>query len=84
MHYHFEEFIKQLRYIDLQAFYELDWNCISRYKYLSEQFIEEFSNYVNWIIIFENQRLSEIFKIKYISKVNNSLDVPGSLYNPFI
>jgi len=71
MHQQFEEFIRQLQYTNFPEFLRLDWNCISRYNYLSETFLEEFSEYVNWIIVFDNQRLSETFKIKYISKANS-------------
>jgi hypothetical protein len=41
----------------------LDWDYISQFTELTEQFIEEFENKVNWDYIFDCQIISEDFKL---------------------
>ena len=47
-----------------------DWNDISQYQKLSEQFIEKHSNKVYWTYISRYQKLSEQFIEKHSKKVN--------------
>ena len=49
--------------------FEVDWDCISEYQKLSEEFIEKHGDKVNWGRISGNQKLSEKFIEKYYDKI---------------
>ena len=49
---------------------EKNWTRISRYRILSEKFIERYKNKLNWIIISRYQILSEKFIEKYRNKID--------------
>ena len=48
----------------------IDWLMISRCQRLSEDFIREFQDKVSWDDIFENQKLSFLFKKEFANKLN--------------
>lgn len=48
----------------------LDWNCISSYRYLSEDFITKFKDNVNWSIICTFQKLTEDFIRTHSDKID--------------
>ena len=50
--------------------FKFDWNNISEYQKLSEEFIDKYIDKVNWSYISGYQKLSEEFIDKYIDKVN--------------
>ena len=63
--------------IDIEKFFdeninnfEVDWDYISEYQTLSEEFIEKHVDKVNWCRISKFQKLSESFIGKYIDKVD--------------
>ncbi len=47
-----------------------DWNYISAYRILSENFIEKYQNKVNWTYILQEQELSNKFFKKYCNRVS--------------
>lgn len=49
---------------------EQAWKIISRYQKLSEKFIEEHENEVNWYFIFTQQNISVEFRKKWLYKLN--------------
>ena len=49
---------------------EVDWNHISSYKFLSEDFIRDFKDKVKWYYISYFQKLSEDFIREFADKVN--------------
>ena len=50
--------------------FEVDWDYISVYQKLSEEFIEKYIDKVDWWYISKYQKLSEEFIEKYIDKLN--------------
>lgn len=62
-------------------FDKLDWNSISSFRFLSEEFIEAFHENVNWSIICTFQRLSEDFIRKFSDKVDYK--VLGNTHSDF-
>ena len=46
-----------------------DWISISKYQYLSEEFIEKYADKLDWEIISDYQKLSEEFMEKYADKL---------------
>lgn len=50
-----------------------DWKEISKFKYLTEDFIREFQDKVNWLLVSKNQKLSESFIREFQDKVNWSI-----------
>ena len=52
-----------------------DWEQISKYQYLSENFIRDFQNNVNWYTISNYQKLSDSFKKEFENnlKFNSSI-----------
>src|SRR5688572_12506764 len=50
--------------------YNNNWNQISAHKYLSENFMEEFSENLNWEFIVKYQKLSETLIEKYQHLIN--------------
>lgn len=51
-------------------FNSLDWNNISRMRYLSDDFMEKYSDNLNWNSICTNQIMTEKFIKKFIEKIN--------------
>jgi hypothetical protein len=49
------------------------WEVVSKTQQLSESFIEEFQDYLNWYWISETQELSEDFIKKHIDKIQSSI-----------
>ena len=49
---------------------KVDWNGISRYQKLSENFIREFKDKVSWIYISSNQKISEDFIREFKNKID--------------
>ena len=47
-----------------------DWECISKYQKLSEEFITKFQEHVDWYWISAYQTLSEEFITKFQDKVD--------------
>src|SRR3712207_7465640 len=47
-----------------------DWNKISKYQYLTEEFIEKHQNELNWRCISRYQKLSGEFIEKYKNKID--------------
>ncbi len=60
---------KQLELITIEK-YIINWNSISRYQKLSEEFIEKFQDKVKWKVVLRYQELSEEFIEKFQNKVN--------------
>jgi hypothetical protein len=58
---------------NINLFNEQDWNYISYYQDLSEDFIEKHLDEVDWDNISFNQKLSESFIKKHINKINFTL-----------
>ena len=57
--------------------FKKSWDKISKYPNLSEDFIREYSDYVNWNSISRYQKLSENFIREFRDKVNWGLVVCG-------
>lgn len=66
----FEKMIRQMKYDNPWDFENLDWNAISVFKYLSEDFIEEFLDKLNMSSICTQQRLSEDFLRKFSDRID--------------
>ena len=56
--------------IDLEITNKLDWEHVSRYCELSEEFIRKFHHKVDWYYISAFQKLSEDFIREFRFKVN--------------
>ena len=66
-------------------FTKMNWEQISRYKYLCENFIEKYAGKVNWNFISTYQKLSEDFIQKYADKVGwNYISMCQHLSEDFI
>ena len=65
-----ENIIRKMKTECQEDFSTIDWAAISNFRYLSEDFIEEFSEYVVWKNICTSQKLSEDFINKFIDKVD--------------
>lgn len=66
----FEKMIRQMKYDNPWDFENLDWTTISSYKYLSEDFIEEFLDKLNINSICSHQHLSEDFLRKHSHRID--------------
>src|SRR4029079_4083867 len=67
----FENLIIYMEHAHPQDFYNLDWQTISNYRFLSEAFMDRyFLRFLDKKSICSHQKLSEAFIIKYIDYVN--------------
>ena len=53
-----KELTSEIKYKDILERYNYNWNQISKYEYLSEEFIECYKDKVNWDYISTYQKLS--------------------------
>lgn len=67
----FEAMIMQMETDNYQDFILLDWNTISAFKYLSEEFMEKYFNRLNIFSLCNTQRLSEKFIRKHINELDD-------------
>jgi hypothetical protein len=66
----FENSINVMKMNNSKDYSELDWGCISQYKYLSEKFMEEHSDKLSWKCISNHQKLREEFIEKHLDKLH--------------
>lgn len=67
----FENMIIKMETENYQDFIILDWNSISSFKFLSEEFMDRYFNLLNPFILFTAQRPSEQLVRKYINKIDS-------------
>ena len=53
----------------INQFNNYEWYKISKFKYLTEEFIEKYKNKVNWVWISEHQKLSGEFIHKFKNRI---------------
>ena len=61
---------RQLEWCDKINFFDNDWDLISRYITLSEEFMDLYEDKINWNMVSKFQRLSEDFIRKYQDRLN--------------
>ncbi len=62
-----------------------DWTTVSKYKYLSEDFIKEFKDKVNWPYISAHQKLSEDFIREFQDRIDwHNISIYQKLSEKFI
>ena len=66
----FENSINAMKIENPKDYSELDWGCISQYKYLSEEFIENHLDRLSMKCISNHQKLREEFIEKHIDKLD--------------
>ncbi|MFN3551378.1 MAG: hypothetical protein ACK4WJ_06195, partial [Endomicrobiia bacterium] len=57
-------------YKEITGRVRVNWKKVSRFRYLSEEFIERYKDKVEWDLISKSQKLSEEFIEKYKDKVD--------------
>lgn len=77
----FENMIRQMKVNNPLDFETLDWTAISAFKYLSEDFIEEFLYKLNINSICTHQILSEDFLRKYKNCIDYKAISNSQIYN---
>ena len=67
-----KEILKDYNKNNIEELTEYNWDCISSFYILSEEFIEKYRYYVNWYYLFISQELSKKFKKKWSDVINSS------------